>query len=353
MERPQKNQEAKLSAVVLNDTACRHHHGCRLVMRNLIYALNAIGISVQATSYVGQDWRKNTNFLRAIQICDMIIINGEGTLHHGKEKAELLLRVTQHPDAGGKIKILLNALYEENPKSWLNYLSNFDLIGLRDHRSFKYVQENGFKQAYETSDLSLFFSENILKQHSVRAGIAVSDSILKQKRKTLMSFYKAQKDNGAVFIPIVSATRHLPKQKTGVTQHLDNLRYRGKLCIKSFLDPTTIYYDDHLEYMAAMQNKKLYITGRFHGICLALKTRTPFVALASNSWKMQSLLERIGMENRIVENISKVDIEAEEWQFSNTELENLDRFLNWAQDSWNDFFERLELLGSGKRVKGE
>jgi hypothetical protein len=41
---------------------------------------------------------------------------------------------------------------------------------------------------------------------------------------------------------------------------------------------------------------ELTVTGRFHGACLAMAAGTPFVALASNSWKIEALIEDAGLE---------------------------------------------------------
>lgn len=332
-----------MRAVILNDTSFRNHHGCRLVIRNLRKALELRDISVIATSYVGHDWRQNKPFLGKLQDCDLLIINGEGTLHHGAEKAELLLSIVDHPFAMDKKKVLLNALYEENPDAWLRYLSAFDIIGLRDHESWLYCQEKGLDHALETSDLSLYFETQDQTTPAPRAGIAISDSIVKAKRKALFSFYKTQRHKKAVYMPIVTGSKYGGNAQ-GLFQKLDGLRYRVKLGLKKMLDRHVVYYPNYAAYLNAMRERSLYVTGRFHGVCLALKTRTPFVTLTSNSRKTQSLLERIGLNNRIVENLSEENILSKNWDFSEDELTKISDFIEQAQHQWDDLFDRIKSL---------
>ena len=105
-----------LNAVILNDTRGDNHFGCFRVMRMIEANLAVRGINVIANSIVRTDWEKNRSFLEAMAKSDLVVINGEGTLHHGSRHGERLLKVVDHPARAGKPVVLVNALYQDNPK---------------------------------------------------------------------------------------------------------------------------------------------------------------------------------------------------------------------------------------------
>lgn len=69
-------------ALIVNDTSYENHHGCELVIKNIHKLLEKNNIKVIATNPTGVDWFKNRKFIRSIYKADIVIINGEGTLHH-------------------------------------------------------------------------------------------------------------------------------------------------------------------------------------------------------------------------------------------------------------------------------
>ena len=121
-----------LTAVLMNDTRGHAHFGCQRVMRVIESNLESRGITVIARSLVRNDWEADRAFLDAASKCDVIVINGEGTLHHGASHGEKLLRIAAHPVRAGKPVALINAIYQENPEHWRRYLDGIDLISPRD-----------------------------------------------------------------------------------------------------------------------------------------------------------------------------------------------------------------------------
>jgi len=102
------------SAIILNDTSTRYHHGCTRVMRLLLAGLERQGLNIIARSPARHDWAQDSVFLRALENADVVVINGEGTLHHGRPAGAALLAVVDHPACHAPVA-LINALWEENP----------------------------------------------------------------------------------------------------------------------------------------------------------------------------------------------------------------------------------------------
>jgi polysaccharide pyruvyl transferase WcaK-like protein len=55
------------------------------------------------------------------------------------------------------------------------------------------------------------------------------------------------------------------------------------------------------------ENAGLLVAGRFHGLCMALAMRIPAVALASNTWKVEGVLERAGLRHRLVADVDALE----------------------------------------------
>lgn len=333
-----KKANAARKAVILNDTSYANHHGCRLVMKHMRQALADYGVEELASSSVGGDWQHNPAFLAALQVCDIVLINGEGTLHDGREESENLLKIVEHPAAIGKRLILANALYEKNPPDWsTRYLSKFSYIGLRDSESWKTCRaEVPDVPVYLTSDLSVYGAAGrSLQAEEQRNGIAIGDSVLKPVNKQLYQLYRGNRGPNICYMPIRSSRKHVHQPYS-----LSALRFGLKTAIKQTLDRQHLYYKDESVFLAALASKSLYITGRFHGICLALRTGTPFLALSSNSGKVENLLQHIGLENRIVTQLD-ASLLQEPRPFSAEEKQKIAAFLQESQASWDSFWQQV------------
>ena len=106
-----KEKLAVANAVILNDTRGDSHFGCFRVMRLIEENLAGRGIRVLARSGVRNDWENDRPFLDAMAKSDLIVINGEGTLHHGAKAGARLLRVVDHPVRGDKpVALIKNPL---------------------------------------------------------------------------------------------------------------------------------------------------------------------------------------------------------------------------------------------------
>ena len=58
----------------------------------------------------------------------------------------------------------------------------------------------------------------------------------------------------------------------------------------------TIFSRDEFEYVRNLLRSRLHVSGRFHAVCFAIATETPFLALTSNAWKIEALVEDIGID---------------------------------------------------------
>jgi hypothetical protein len=272
-------------AVILNDTATRHHHGCARVMRILAQGLEAAGIEVAHRIPARADWARDRRHLAAIRAAQLVVVNGEGTLHDGAPLGARLLSVLDHEAAAGKPIALVNALWEANPPDWNRWLPRLALAAARDQASAAALREGGASAARWIPDLSLAGEPS--RGAAARAGLVVGCSVRAGPRAALG---RAAQAWGATYLPtktlrhpawrLAPARAALWRAYTGV--------WRGPV-------PRFVLAQDEDAYLAALAAAEGHATGRFHGLCLSFVTRTPVLALASRGSKVERLLADAGL----------------------------------------------------------
>lgn len=282
------------AAVILNDTRRRRHFGCARVMRVIEENLVRRGIVVTARSLAGHAWRNDRAFLEALSGCSVVVINGEGTLHHGAPLGREILAVAEHPARGTTPIALLNALYQENPVEWRRFLDAIDLVVARDSWSAAEIRRVSGRSVEVVADLSMAEPPPCgTAGAEPRDRVYVGDSVLPATRSLLSS---AAGGGGRIGILPILVSRHalrpeLPAAARRVREAWNHLRD----AVSRLGEPATIRCVDEGDYLGRIRRARLHVTGRFHAVCLSLVTRTPFLAVASNSWKIEALLHDFGL----------------------------------------------------------
>ena len=97
------------------------------------------------------------------------------------------------------------------------------------------------------------------------------------------------------------------------------------------------------------------LTGRFHAVCFAVLTGTPFLAMRSNSSKIESFIGDVGLSTeRMVEaGISPEELSQRlsRCDFSESEEHNRQRFLDSARSSMAEMFAAIATDARAVRFK--
>lgn len=276
---------AQPTAVILNDTATRYHHGCARVMRLLVAGLEGQGFIVTARSPARHDWTRDASILNAMKAAQVIVINGEGTLHDGAAAGAKLLSVTDHPARGAVPVALVNALYEQNPADWDARVASCSLLSARDSKSAAALSKAVRRSVGWMSDLSLTAPANVSAVS--RKWIIVGDSVRLDRRRLLAN---AAQRLGAVYVP--TKTLRSPLWRNGLAKHALWRVYNG-----TFSGPVPPFdmAIGEADYLARIAGAQGHVTGRFHAVCLSMLTGTPFLALASTTSKIETLLMDSGL----------------------------------------------------------
>lgn len=313
---------------LFNDTSTRYHHGCARVMRLLGAGLEARGAQILARSPARHDWAADADLLAQIRKSDILVINGEGTLHHGAKAGRKLLDLADHPATQGKKLVLINALYDANPPEWADLLKRFDLISARDSDSASQLSQAIGRTVGWAPDLSL--SHPADTSASKRAGVIFGDSVRMNRRRELAAAHG--RFENATFVP--TKTLRQPIWRLPVIGQMAKWPlysvYNGTLKLpRRFEMPL-----DEQSYLERLAACELHITGRFHAVCLSLLTRTPFLALTSTSGKIEKLLKDLDLPSKRIVNgqdLMQLPPSPEAHQFDKQERAQINSALAFAQ----------------------
>jgi len=339
-----------INAVILNDTRGDNHFGCFRVMRTIEDNLVSRGINIAAHSIVRNDWEHDRPLLRSIAQCDLIIINGEGTLHHGARAGKRLLRIATHPARGQKPVALINALYQENPPEWAQYLERIDLISTRDSWSAEVASAAAGRKIDFLPDLSLCSGPISPNATAERDMLLVGDSVSREVSKTLLDLAASRPD--ARLLPILKTIKaskpHFPAplkmlREAYIRLHAEAFR----------LQMRNVWFNkNEAGFINALQHGYLHVTGRFHAVCLCILSGTPFLALESNSWKTRALLNDLGLDESRLTEIGQLEErlkKPEEFAYTSEEEKTIASALHRASIDASGLFDRIRALADDRR----
>lgn len=335
----QENHE-KVNAmriVILNDTRPDRHHGCSRVMTILEEGLRARGGVILATSPLRHAWWSDRVMLRAIARAEAIVINGEGTLHHGRPAARDLLQIVDCPQAAQKPIYLVNALYQENPHEWGGMLRRLAGVWPRDsHSAAELSQAIGHPVPWM---LDLTLCAKSPEDPRERQGLVIGDSVDQATSDILARVAAAR---GATLIPSLQRLKSV-QGRTGLRLFLRHISVRRHEARMRRTYSNLRIAPDPQSYAHLVGSAALHITGRFHGVCFSILTGTPFLAITSNSWKIEALLKDIGLDpDRIVTpDTLEAAIDRRDWAYSTAERAAIRASLDQARSDAGHMFDRI------------
>ncbi len=229
---------ARPKVVFVGDTVLgSRHFGCQLVCETFREQFERVGLDL-LRSYLMDPGAEGT-WERAVEGADLVVINGEGSFHHGRFLE--LMRLAELKPA-----VLVNTVWEENPEDV--GLENFRLIAAREWRSAAAVREDGAECLVVPDAL---FASKTLGGYAVptnRRGVGRTDSAVKEE---------------VGIGPIKWRTRRGFSPKVEKPEdYLSRLCRYERLCI-----------------------------GRFHAAIAASVMGIPFATWESNTWKLRGLME--------------------------------------------------------------
>jgi polysaccharide pyruvyl transferase WcaK-like protein len=314
-----------ITIAIVNDTRITSHYGCMLVMENLLALLDKNNVEVIWTWDVSVDWRNHKNKILKKPKVDAIIVNGEGTIHHSKDRkfAKALAEFAQFSNETlNTPSYLINATLYQNDIQEYDKLRAYRAIYVRDKGSLKELESFSLSGKY-VPDLTFAHNEKKYAQRQSTKDIAVIDSAIREDNLILKDFAKI---HAFPFKSMIVArqrnAKFLRSPRPYVKNILKYLRHDRKLST----EPSA--------YINYLRSYGLVITGRYHTVSMCLKNKIPFIAIDSNTPKIRYLLaDALGQDDRNIKITELGDVNPfEERAFSDLEIKTVNVFLRSAEE---------------------
>lgn len=328
-----------IRVAVFNDTEPSRHYGCVLVMKNMKKLLANQGMRIVWSWPVGSDWRNYKEKLPKVGEIDLIIVNGEGTIHNSGKRPIVDSLVEVGALAKNTYNLpcfLINATLHKNEKVFYEKMqSNFDAIYVRDKASQDELASFNIKSKV-VPDLTL--AQKITIEPKEREFYTGIDSV---KNDVSLVIRDICKKYGWNYLKMVNkGLRYIfSTYKKNPIFLFKELLHHFKQRKKAFNSPN--------EFANWLAKNKFIVTGRYHALTIALLTNTPFLAIESNTPKISSLLnECFGNLNRLVpieELKEKLDMERKTlFEWTEDEIESRKLFIEHAQKANEEMFKEIK-----------
>lgn len=333
--------------LILNDTSYDFHHGCEIVMSNIIRLLKKNTLEVIVTNPVGVSWRDNKAFINKMRDVDIIIVNGEGTLHHNSTQVKELASIAQYTKENLNIPIvIINTTYQDNGVEIAEYMKFFDLIFVRESMSQNDLKEFGI-QSHVVPDMT-FYTEFNLSEKVNDKTIGATDSVYKDVSQSL---YRLVIEKNYNYLPALTTPSIKSLNKISILTTIKfylrkTVKYLEWKFLKKFdIDfiGTLHYIENYETYIQKIANLDFIYIGRYHSVCFALKTLTPFVAIKSNSHKIESMLQDIGLDqDRVVHHNNLNNVKHK--PFTKEEELKIQKYITTAPIKIENMFKEIKKL---------
>lgn len=333
-------------AVLLNDTTFDYHHGCEVVVSKIEQSLKRRNVELIGSCPVGVYFKEEKGFLDLINKSDLVVVNGEGTIHHGREKARWLLEVADYAKSIQRPSVLINCTYNDNPDDFSSLVSNFDKVYVRESHSYNEIS-SARKDAEIVPDLTMLLSEDYTPSvNSKRKGVVITDSAMIGVSKA--NYLKSLKKNWT-YAPVLRSYRN--EGKYSLVESLRHIKflmsrkksldYRNEISDAEYLSVRNSYISTTVKsYLDQLSDAELLLTSRFHSMCFSLVTETPFLATVGNSHKVEGMLSDIGIENRLIdEAFINEDFSIQDYRFDDGELKRVKDYKKQAVEKINKMFD--------------
>lgn len=306
-----------MKVLVFNDTSVTGHYGCMAVMEAIDNGLRKAGMKPIGYWPTGVSWKSAKAEIERLKI-DAIIVNGEGTIHSPKKyhRAAELLELASYAKHDLNIPIyLINASLFDIDDKFKSHLVNFSMVFTRERESYALCQSIGLSGEW-LPDLSLlgFYQGGKNKNLTTDKNIVVTDSVLPEFSEILHCVGIRNKARAVSFYPNTVFKNIFRGFFVKVLSRLRQLLGGPPIIIK----PNYSKKIKSSELAAPVKGASLFVTGRFHGVVMAIATKTDFLALQSNTPKIQATLRDVFYEETRL--VSEQEIHEIVTSFKNDEV---------------------------------
>ncbi len=330
-------------AVLINDTLSDRHFGCHRVIRTIEGLAAEHGIKIVERSPVHVDWQSNASVIDAIESADIVLVNGEGTIHHDRPAARSLVSVADYCAGIGKPAVLFNASWFSNSPDLAESARNFALISVRESESANQLRSANI-DCRVVADLAL---HDIINPGSRSRITGVTDCVCS---KTSLELDHIRRQSGGEIINIFYGRQGIGGLRFFLSA------FGGKKAIGDPAKMISIFRTARAFYRSQFAREKdfldrisqlgLLITGRFHAAIFSLCSFTPLLAIESSTPKISATLKDAGLAGWRVTRASNIDrdlLQSASYWHSHEE-ENIRDFLSDNRARQTQLFKDIAAL---------
>lgn len=283
--------------LLIGDTRTIGHQGSALVVQVILREFERRGIDVISSRALG-----STFDLEKLASFDGVILNGEGALHFHSPKALLISRVARRAREMGTPCFVLNGVVGECEDEVIKELPALTAVFCREHRSLDRARSYG-ASAKLCPDVTLAVDMPADLKWTPGEKIIVTDSTLSSANRILHAF--ARRTN-TPFLPM--RTRPQVPMFSSKKAFLRIMKYEVRHKIGSVV-PGSFTADrfgcavasPDAFLRAIADGTRFIVSGRFHGVCLAIRLGIPFLAMQTITHKVEGLLEDAQLSHKLVD----------------------------------------------------
>ena len=328
--------------VLINDTAVANHYGCKVVMEEIRRGCTNYDLRLVHSVSLREDWNKPEHRAE-LESADLVIVNGEGSVHSGRQYARDLIAVAEFCRRRTIPAAFINGLYQGNDAHMDQLMGQFDLVSVRESRSQAELAHSGIS-ARLVPDM-LFGHQTTVSGPTGRSiECLFTDSVNPKATDDLMRFSAATRGGRYITLRMRPVSRFQGLRKSGATQLQKRFgRRAGPIKIYGWDQSTHCRTLRDLEALVAASN--LVVTGRFHMACLCLLLGTPLLVFPTNSHKIEGLMEDAGLAHRVITPDRFMTLDRRLFShWSESESESVGRYLDQAEVALVDLFLALRDL---------
>lgn len=281
-------------AMLINDTTWEKHIGCESVTESIIQQCKKRNIDVVYRHCRGDVIHETKAIKENMNNVDIILVNGEGSLHHSPQWFSDLLKILPNNKTCFLINTIWDKMFVDIP-----LLDKFKLISVRESRSYYELLKVYNKPEKISIVPDLIF------------GLNIQNKDIKQTIKTGFG---------------------------------DSVLYSLREHLSTLPNYFPLHYEDNpidaQNYVDWLKSLNFYVTGRFHGICLSIIAETKFFAFPSNSHKIEGILADLRCEELLIHS----DIYSEKIYLDKDYIAIFKKYKQMAKDNINILFNEIKRL---------
>jgi len=249
---------------------------------------------------------------------DLVLLNGEGSIHHNSVRALALLALAKTAIEAGKKVLLMNATIQDiMPDLIKDVIARCELVHVREAASQKYLAQYGV-DAIVTADLAFMAlqTDTVIKALILDASqyVVVTGGVLSNE-DSLNQIFDAVQNAGlrSVYFSVGDG---------GETE------LARKLCAKRNVPMVDAFEYAIHKPISFLKQFPLAISGRHHINVFLMRAGVPFVPLPSNTWKIEETLKLVNYPIQPVKTYAEILPTLQEVR------ENRDKLSQICQDSY-------------------